>query len=130
MRCRQAEPGHWERAIALPGADDASACRGAVRSLADDVVRRGRVVYRWYWNSNCFWLACPERDDAAHGIVGRDAHCDSIPGDNLDTEAAHASAELCEHLVAGITLDAIQPAAVHRDHGALHVDEIVLAQIC
>jgi hypothetical protein len=26
-------------------------------------------------------------------------------------------------------LHAVQPAAVHRDHGALHVDEIILAQL-
>jgi hypothetical protein len=31
--------------------------------------------------------------------------------------------------VAGVALHAVQPAAVNRHHGALHVDEIVLAQL-
>src|SRR6185295_16898201 len=128
VRCRRTGPRQWERAIALPDAHEWSSCRAAVHCRADDVVRRGRVVYRLCLNSNWFWLACPEGDDAAHRIVGRDAHGDAIPRDYFDTEAAHAAAELCEHFVAGITLDAVQPAAVHRDHGALHVDEIVLAQ--
>jgi hypothetical protein len=30
--------------------------------------------------------------------------------------------------VAGVTLHAVKPAAVNRDHRALHVDQIVLAQ--
>jgi hypothetical protein len=30
--------------------------------------------------------------------------------------------------MAGIALHAVKPAAVHRDHGSLHVNQIVLAQ--
>src|SRR5690349_7959291 len=74
------------------------------------------------------WLACAERDDAAHRVVRRYADRYAISRNHLDTEAAHAAAELREHLVARITLDAVQAAAVHGDDGALHIDEIVLAQ--
>jgi hypothetical protein len=31
--------------------------------------------------------------------------------------------------MAGVTLHAVKPAAVHGNHGALHVNQIVLAQI-
>jgi hypothetical protein len=42
--------------------------------------------------------------------------------------AAHSAAELGQHLMAGVTLHAVEPAAVDRDYGALHVNQIVLAQ--
>ena len=100
--------------------------RRAVRASGARVV----VVDCLYWNSTlfCFWLARAEGNDAPDRIVGRNTHCDPIPGDDLDAEAAHAAAQLGEHFVAGVALHAVQPAAVHRDHGALHVDEIILAQ--
>jgi hypothetical protein len=86
------------------------------------------LVYRLYWNSNGIWLACSERDDAPDRIVRGDAHGYPIAWNHLDAEAAHATAELGEHLVAGVTLHAVEPAAVNRYHRALHVDQIVLAQ--
>ena len=61
------------------------------------------------------------------GLV--DADSNPVAWNHLDAEAAHAAAELCEHFVAGITLHAVEPAAVHRHDRALHVDEIVLAQL-
>ena len=73
--------------------------------------------------------ASAEGDDAANGIVGRDADRDAIPWNHLDPEAAHPAAQLCEHLVALVALHAIKPAAVDRNDRALHVDQIVLAQI-
>ena len=82
----------------------------------------------WYQSSNCIWLACTERDDAPDGIVRRDANGDAISRNDLDAEAAHAPTQLSEHLVTGVALHAVETAAVHRDHGALHVNQIVLAQ--
>src|SRR5206468_6702357 len=76
----------------------------------------------------CPWLAGPEGDDAAHGIVGRNTYGHPIAWHHLDSEAAHPAAQLGEHLMAGITLHAVQPAAVHRHDSALHVDQIILAQ--
>lgn len=75
------------------------------------------------------WLSGSECDDAADGIVGRDAYSDSIPGNNLDAEAAHAPAQLRQHFVAGIALHSIKPAGVNRHDGSLHVYQIVFAQI-
>ena len=73
-------------------------------------------------------LSCAERDDPSNWIVGRDADRHAITGDNLDAEPAHPAAQLREHFVARIDLHPIQPAGVHRHHGALHVDQIVFAQ--
>ena len=75
-----------------------------------------------------FWLASPEGDDAPDRIVRRHADGHAISGDDLDAEAAHATAELREDFVARIALDAVKTAAVHGDDGALHVNQIVLAQ--
>ena len=75
------------------------------------------------------WLAGSERDDAPHRIVRRDANCHAIAWNDFDAEAAHAAAELREHFMSGVALHTVEPAAVHRHDSALHVDEIVLAQI-
>ena len=72
----------------------------------------------------CGWLARPEGDDAADGIVRRNADGHAIPGNHFDAEAAHSTAELGQHFVAGVALHAIETAAVDRHHRALHVDEI------
>ena len=80
-------------------------------------------------NSNCFWLACAEGDDAPNRIVRRDANGYAIARDYLDAEAAHSAAELGQHFVSGITLHAVETAAVDRNHGALHINEIILAQL-
>ena len=83
-----------------------------------------------YWNSNCVsWLACAEGNDAADRIVRRDADGDSIARDYLDPKAAHSAAELGQNFVAGVTLHAVKSAAVHGNHSALHINEIVLAQL-
>ena len=86
-------------------------------------------VYGLYWSSNCLWLAGAERNDAPDRVVRRDADGHAIPGDYLDTEAAHPAAELSQHFVAGIALHAVETAAVNCHHSALHINEIVLAQL-
>jgi hypothetical protein len=73
-------------------------------------------------------LASTEGDDAPDWIVRGNADRDAISRDNLDAEAAHAPAQLGQHLVAGVTLHAVETAAVNRHHGTLHVNQIVLAQ--
>ena len=75
-----------------------------------------------------FWLARAEGDDAADGIVGRDAYGHAISRDNFDAEAAHAAAELSQHFVAGVALNPVKAAAVNGHYRTLHVYEIVLAQ--
>jgi len=80
-------------------------------------------------SSNCLWLACAEGDDAPDGIVRRNADRDPVAGDYLDSEAAHSTAKLGEHFVSCVALHAVQSTAVHRDHGALHINEIILAQL-
>jgi hypothetical protein len=74
-------------------------------------------------------LASAEGDDASDGVVGRHAHGDPIARDHLNAEAAHTAAQLGQHFVAGIHLHSIQTAAMHGDHGALDINQIVLAQI-
>ena len=81
------------------------------------------------WSSNRSWLACTERNDAANRIVGGDPDGHPVAWNHFDAEAAHAAAELGQHFVAGVALHTVEPAAVNGDHGALHVDEIVLAQL-
>src|SRR5687768_10307701 len=78
-------------------------------------------------SSNRF-LASAEGDDAADGIVRRDADSDAVPGHNLDAEPSHAAAQLRENFVSLVARDAIQAPAVDSHYGALHVDQIVLAQ--
>jgi hypothetical protein len=68
------------------------------------------------------WLSCAEGNDAADGIVGRDANRHAVTGDNLDAEAPHPAAQLGEYLVAGITLHSIQAAGMYCHHRSLHVD--------
>src|SRR5438132_13885605 len=75
-----------------------------------------------------FWLACAEGNNASDRIVRRHADGHTISWNDLDTEAAHAAAELGEHFMAGVALHAVKPAAVNRHDRALHVDKIVLAQ--
>ena len=80
-------------------------------------------------SSNRFWLAGSEGDDAPDGIVWRNADGDAIARDYLDAEAAHSAAELGQHLMACIALHPVKTAAVDRNHGALHINEIILAQL-
>ena len=64
-------------------------------------------AYQLCLGSNVFWLASPEGDDAPDGIVRRHADGHAIPGDDLDAEAAHATAQLGKDFVAGVALHAI-----------------------
>ncbi len=73
-------------------------------------------------------LARPEGDDAPHGIVRRYANGDAIARNNFNAEAAHAAAELGKDFMTGVALDPVEAAAVNGDDGALHIDEIILAQ--
>jgi hypothetical protein len=75
-----------------------------------------------------FWLARAEGDDAADGIVGRNAYGHAISRDNFDAEAAHAAAQLGQHFVAGVALNPVEAPAMDSHDRTLHVDEIVLAQ--
>ena len=88
-----------------------------------------RSVYRLCWSSNWLWLACTKRDDAPDRIVRRNADGHAIARNYFDTEAAHAAAQLGQHFVTCVTLHAIKPPAMHGHDCALHVDQIVLAQL-
>jgi hypothetical protein len=68
------------------------------------------------------YLTRAECDDAADRVVRRNAYGHAITRHNFDTEAAHTSAQLGEHLVPGIALNAIETSAVHCYDGSLHVD--------
>ena len=83
------------------------------------------------WSTARVWAisASPEGDDASDRIVGRNAHGNPIAGNDLNAEAAHPAAQLGQHFVAGVHLHAIEAAAVHGNHGALDINEIVLTQI-
>jgi hypothetical protein len=85
------------------------------------------VVFVWEFKT--WFLASAEGDNAPHGIVGRHSHRYAIPWDDFDAEAAHPAAQLGEHLVALVTLHTVKTAAVDRYHGALHVNQIILAQL-
>jgi hypothetical protein len=73
-------------------------------------------------------LSGSERDDAADRVVWRYADRHAVARNNLDSKAAHAAAQLRQHLVTGVALHAVQPTRVNRNHGSLHVDQIVFAQ--
>ena len=93
--------------------------RGGARGPA---CRRRVVMNAWGWLSRVGQLSGAERDDAANRIVRRNADSDAISGHDFDTEAAHPAAQLRENLMAGVALDAIQPARMDSDDGALHID--------
>jgi hypothetical protein len=67
------------------------------------------------------WLSSTECDDAPYGIVRRDTDRHAIAGHYFDPEAAHPAAQLRKHLVARVTLDAIQPTRVDRNNRSLHI---------
>ena len=56
-------------------------------------------------------LSGAEGDDAADRVVGGDADGHAIAGHDLDAEAPHPAAQLRQHFVARLGLDAIQAAA-------------------
>jgi hypothetical protein len=82
-----------------------------------------------YVNSKSWFLASAEGNDAPDRIVWGDANRYSIPRHHLDSETAHAAAQLGKHLMALVTLDTIQPPTVYRHDRALHVNQIILAQL-
>src|SRR6185295_8664019 len=101
------------RAVSARDAD-VRAAAGAIRGATGN-----------FWlcsSSNGSGLARSEGDDAPDRIVRRDADGHSISWNHLDAEAAHSTAQLGQHFVAGVALHAIESAAVHRNHRALHVN--------
>ena len=82
----------------------------------------------WSGLSRAGWLSCAEGDDAANRIVGRHTDGHAVARHDLDPEAAHPAAQLRQHFVAGIALDAIQPAGMDSDDRALHINKIIFAQ--
>jgi hypothetical protein len=76
------------------------------------------------------YLTRAECNDAADRIVGGNAYGHPVTRYNFDTEAPHTAAQLGEHFVPGIALDAIETSTVHCYDCSLHVDQIVFAQAC
>ena len=113
------------RARAAAGASDGRRCVDRAQSGVGAGDRGNQLC----WSSNPSWLACTERDDATNRIVGRDAYGHPVAWNHFNAEAAHPAAQLGEHLVPGVTLHAVETAAVDRHDSALHVDQVVLAQI-
>ena len=74
-------------------------------------------------------LASAEGDDAPDGIVGRNPNGYPVAWHHLDAKAAHSAAQLRKHLVALVALHAVKPAAVNRNDCALHINQIILAQL-
>jgi hypothetical protein len=69
-----------------------------------------------------------ERDDPAHRVVGRHTNSDTVAWNHFDSETPHPAAQLRQHLVAGVALHAVQPTGMNRNHGSLHIYQIVFAQ--
>lgn len=93
-------------------------------------LRRQQVGRLVNWNRRTCLLAGSKCNDAADRVVRRDADGHAISWNYLDTKAAHAAAQLREDFVTGVALNAVETAAVHRDHCSLHIDQIVFAQTC
>jgi hypothetical protein len=74
-------------------------------------------------------LASSEGNDASDRIVRRNPDGYAISRHYLDSKAAHPAAQLGKHLMALVALHTVKPAAVNRYHRALHVYQIVLAQV-
>ena len=81
------------------------------------------------WEFKIVILASAEGDDAPDRIVGRDADGHAVSRHHLDSKAAHAAAQLGKHLVTLVTLHAVKTAAVDRHDRALHINQIILAQL-
>ena len=82
----------------------------AARVKSRDWTRDGSAAPVWQkrmvWNASVD-LPGAEGDDSALGIVRRDADRDPIARHDLDAESPHPTAELCQHLVAGVYLHAV-----------------------
>ena len=85
--------------------------------------RRRSVCRAVNWNRRtCPDLTRAECDDAADRVVRRDPDGHAVAWNNLDTETAHAAAQLCEHFVPGVALNSIETSAMDRHDCSLHVD--------
>jgi len=73
--------------------------------------------------------ASAEGDDAANGIVRGDANRHAITWNYLDPETTHTAAQLRKHFVALVAVHAVKATAVDRHDRALHINQIVLAQM-
>jgi hypothetical protein len=89
-------------------------------ALIDDVAADGgrdvSVVMGYRFCSNDFTggvqlneLSGSERNDAADRVVRGYTHRDAITGNNLDPEPSHPAAQLRQHFMPRVTLDAVQP---------------------
>ena len=117
------------RVLGHPMMRDAARAAG-VRCSSGGVRRSGvDEAARFVLYGNPRVLASAEGDDAADGVVRRNADGHAITGNDLDSEAAHPAAELREYLMSLVALHAIQPAAVNRHDGTLHINQIILAQL-
>jgi hypothetical protein len=74
-------------------------------------------------------LASSEGDDAADRVVWGNPDGHAISGHHLDSKAAHPAAQLRKYLVSLVALHTVKAAAVNRHDSALHVNQIVLAQV-
>jgi hypothetical protein len=74
------------------------------------------------WSRKTDELASAEGDDAANGVIGRDADGHPVARDNLDAEPTHSPAQLGQNLMARIDLHPIQAAAVHGHDGPLDIN--------
>src|SRR5262245_30706122 len=124
------------------GAGSCGACSRAVyvggggSGAGERPLRRGRRPGALRWGRReCdlsvvleLKLTCAEGDDAADRVVRRYADGHPVPRHDLDAEPAHPAAQLRQHFVPGVGLHAVETAAMHGNHRALDVDQIVLAQ--
>jgi hypothetical protein len=115
------------------GAASAAWKRDSRRGAALRMPRCGPRL-RWVreagvWELKPIFLASAEGDDAPDRIVRGYPDGDAVAWNNLDSKTAHTAAQLRENFVALVTLHAVQTAAVNRNHGPLHVDKIILAQV-
>jgi hypothetical protein len=104
----------------------AATCRTvAVRHVRVDATEKVSGLY----GDSSVLSASAEGNDAANRIVWRDADGYPIARNHLDAEAAHPAAELCQDLVALVALHSVETAAMDRHDRALHIYQIILAQL-
>ena len=106
---------------------DRGGCHGHHLARADEDGATERKVNsnRCQFRNGDHRLPCTEGDDAALRVIRRNADGDPVARHHLDAKPPHTSAQLCENFVSGVDLHAVEAAAVNRDDGALHVNQIV-----
>src|SRR5688572_1165779 len=110
------------RALSATGSCDTAEWPPSVAPATLRVFRLLRVWRLVSWNRRtCPDLACAECDDAADWIVGRNPDGHAVAWNNLDTKTAHTAAQLREHLMPGIALNAVETSAMYCHHRSLHV---------